>query len=128
TVVLGTAPAAGSHTFAVTNSGDASTASDAFVMAKSHITGITPLTVTHSGTAQLVTVAGSSFVNTGTGTLSVMVNGSATNVSAVTFFSASSITFKYVFATANPAFSMAVQVTNKDTTVSDIDTVSVNVK
>ena len=118
TVTLTTAPAAGSHTFSVTNP-DGGTASDAFI-ANPHISNATSSTGwARSGTSKTITLTGTGFV---VGSTTIKVSGSTTGVTNVSVTSGTSATFKRVFSTAG---NYTIQLVNSDGSVSDLYTVTV---
>jgi hypothetical protein len=119
-LTLGSFPAIGTHTFTVTNP-DGGSDSQTFVVAKAHITSMTPTSITHN-TSVTVTINGTNFVTSGSTTPVVTVNGSTTNVSAVTISSTTKVTFTYKITNTKGTYNYPVQVTSKDGTVSDIFT------
>jgi hypothetical protein len=111
-------PTVGTHTFTVTNpDGGADTVT--FVVAKAHITNMTPTSITHN-TSVTVTITGTGFVKSGSTTPTVTVDGSSSGVSAVTISSTTKVTFTYKITNTKGTYTYPVQVTSKDGTVSDI--------
>jgi Tfp pilus assembly protein PilV len=120
TTVTSGYPTVGTHTFTVTNpDGGADTVT--FVVARAHITNMTPTSITH-GSKVTVTITGTGFVTSGSTTPAVTVDGSSSGVSSVKVSSTTKVTFKYTITGAKDTYSYPVQVTSKDGTVSDIYT------
>ena len=118
TVTLTNAPAAGSHTFTVTNP-DGGSATDTFTV-YAHISNATPNNNwVHSGTTKTVTLTGTGFV---AGSSTVKVNGLTTGVSSVSITSTTNGTFKYKFSTAG---SYTIQLVNSNGSVTDLYPVTI---
>lgn len=118
TVTLTTAPAAGSHSFSVTNL-DGGTATDSF-MVNPHIATVSPASFAHNtSTAKAISLTGTGFV---VGSTTIKVNGSTTGVTNVSVTSATAASFKRIFSTAG---TYTIQLFNSDGSISD--TISVTV-
>ena len=120
-LTLGSDPAAGTHTFTVTNP-DGGSDSVTFAVTSGRFSRISSLSTTsirHGRTAS-VTIIGTGFVRSGPTTPRVTVNGSSAGVSSVNVSSATKVTFRYTITRTRGTYTYPVQVTSKDGTVSDV--------
>ncbi len=119
TVALTSDPAAGTHTFTVTNpDGGSDTGTFTVTGAQAHISSISPTSIKH-GTRVTVTITGSGFVTAGRSTPVVTVDGSTHGVSSVRIASTTKVTFRYRITSTRDTYSYPVQVTSEDGSVSD---------
>ncbi len=119
TVALGSDPAAGTHVFTVTNpDGGSDTGTFTVTGGTAQITDISPPWIAH-GSRVTVTITGTGFVASGSDTPRVTVDGSTSGVSSVRIRNSTKVTFRYRITSTTGIYTLPVQVTSKDGTVSD---------
>ena len=119
TVALDFDPAAGDHVFTVTNPDNGSDSGSFTVTGGgAQITDVSPQWISH-GSRVTVTITGTGFVTSGGTTPQVTVDGSTRGVSRVRIVSSTTVTFRYRITSVKGFYSLPIEVTSKDGTVSD---------